>query len=73
MNKDTIRTYLRGVISGRKGWQVVFEALHHFSLVGLGYGNTPNCADVRPVIKYLSQCIDESIIPVVFDVGANRG
>lgn len=62
-------------LTGRVKLQHFFERLHRFSLSGMNFGggdDVQSSGEIQ-VIKYLVQHVDRSVIPVVFDVGANIG
>jgi FkbM family methyltransferase len=76
MLKTTIKQRLWRALAGRVKLQPLFEALHHYSLIGMHYGFGSygvQRSGEKLVIEYLAQHTNKRAIPVVFDVGAHVG
>jgi len=60
---------------GKKIFQRFFEWLHIISLSGMniGGGSGVENSGEKEVIKYIAQHIKRDTMPIVFDVGANKG
>jgi FkbM family methyltransferase len=76
MLKTSIKKRLWRALAGKVKLQPLFEALHHYSLIGMHYGFGSygvQKSGEKLVIEYLAQRMNKGTIPVVFDVGAHVG
>lgn len=71
--KKIIRRLLNKV-SGRVMFQSFWERLYEISYIGMNFGGVDiQIGGEKEILKRLSQSINDDVIPVIFDVGANVG